>query len=234
MKLLFFACFATYVVYTMLTNRRDDAARRPFTGAMLLLQTPLFLLACYFAWMHGVCSRTLVSPIHIGAGLIMGHVIFALSLLITHGVWRDALEHFLDIAPFVRFLAETPMLVLRFLAVSITEELIYRAAAQPLLVAWIGHPLPAIIIIALSFAVVHKHFLKNPVLQSAEFLAFSLLLGGLYYWTSSLSLVVVIHALRNLESLYLEYLIKTEELGDPQRAVDALEAAYQPMAERRV
>ncbi len=234
MRILFFLCFAAYVVHTMLANRRDDPAHRRVTGAMLLIQTPLLLLACHFAWQRGVFSRDLVSPLHIGAGLLIGHVIFACSLLITHGVWRDAAAHFVQVGPFLRFLVEAPMIMLRFITVSITEEIIYRAAAQPLLTAWTGRPLLSIVIVALAFAVVHKHFLRNPVVQSGEFLAFSLLLGGLYYWTNSLSLVVAVHVLRNLESLYLEYLMKTEELGDAQRALNALEQTYQRLPGERV
>jgi len=233
-KILFSLCFAAYIVHTMLANRRDDPAHWRFTRGMLLIQTPLFLLACYFARQHGAFSRDLVSPLHIGAGLLIGHAIFAVSLLITHGVLRDAAAHFLEVGPFLRFLAETPMLMMRFIAVSITEEIIYRAAAQPLLTAWTGRPMLAVVVVALAFAIVHKHFLKNPPVQSAEFLAFSLLLGGLYYWTNSLSLVVVVHALRNLESLYLEYLMKTEELGDAQRALNALEQTYQRLPGERV
>ena len=63
-------------------------------------------------------------------------------------------------------------------------------------------------------------------MQSAEFVGFAVLLGALYYLTQSLSLVVVVHTLRNLEIVYLEYLIKVDELGDEAVALDALERTY--------
>lgn len=191
-----------------------------------MLQTPLFVMACYFGWKRGVFSRDLVYPVSIGLGLLLGHLIFGLSLLATHRVWRDVWEHFVDLKSIARFLQENPDLLLRFFGVSLTEELIYRVSAQPMLTEWTGSPLLAIGAVAIAFSAVHKHFFRNAFWQSVEFMIFALLLGALYYWTNSLILVTVVHSLRNVESVYLEYLLKVNELGDEALALEAIEKAY--------
>ena len=84
------------------------------------------------------------------------------------------------------------------------EEIIYRVAVQGALITLLGRPVAAIVIVAIVFSVVHRHFFYNHVVDSVEFLAFSLLLGGLYYWTGSLMLVVMIHTVRNFEIVYFD------------------------------
>jgi hypothetical protein len=192
----------------------------------MLLQTPLFVIACILAFRGGAIDRSLVSPLYLGAGLLFGHVTFGASVYATHNVWRDVMEHFLDWRGLGHFVIETPEMMLRFVGVSITEELIYRVAAQSLLIAACGRAWLAIVVVAAAFSVVHRHFFRNSIEQSAEFAVFSVLLGALYYWTGSLILVIVVHTVRNLESLYLEYLLRVDELGDEAKALQAIEEQY--------
>ena len=220
-----------YVLYSLLSRRaEDDPGGSRFPLLAFLIQTPLFLMACHFGAQQGVFSRDLVSPLSIGLGLVAGHMVFGASLLVTHRVFRDAAGHFVDLASLWRFLVEVPGLLLRFLAVSFSEELLFRVAAQPILIGWTGSSVAAILLVAVAFSVVHKHFFRNAFSQSAEFLGFAILLGALYLWTNSLILVVVVHTLRNLESLYLDYLIKVDELGDEEAAMNAIEQIYLPHA----
>lgn len=227
MSTFFMALLVVYMIHAVVTNRHTEAAppaRIP--RITLVLQAPLLAYAVYYGVRQGIFSRDLVSPVSIGLGLAAGHLIFGISLLVTHRVVRDAAQHFVDLGSLWRFLTENPALLLRFFSVSFTEELVYRVTAQPLLIAWTGSPWLAIGLVALGFSVIHHHFFRNPWGQSAEFICFAVLLGALYYWTGSLMLVVVIHALRNLESVYLEYLVKAEELGDEALAMDAIEKMY--------
>jgi membrane protease YdiL (CAAX protease family) len=212
----FLILFGLYLLYALVTNPRRDAQTqsRPSTAGFLL-QTPLFVLACGYGAAHGVFSRDWFSPLSIGLGLLGGHAVFALSLLVTHRNTREIAGHIGDLAGFGRFVREHPDTLFRLLLVSISEEMIYRATAQPLLSAWIGHPAAGIALVAAAFAMVHWHFFRNPPLQSLEFAGFSVLLGALYYATGSIMLVIVIHTVRNLEIAYLEYLIDLEEQGDP-------------------
>lgn len=234
MRPLFFALLGVYLAYAVVTNRRPEVpAPKRAHPLTLFLQSALFLAAAYLGWRQGVFSRDLVSPVYIAAGLFIGHLVFSLGLAFTHGVPRDALEHFLDVPDLGRFLAECPTLLLRFAAVSFSEEVVYRAAAQTQLIAWTGRPMVSMLVVAVCFSAVHRHFLENTWVQAAEFLAFSVLLGALYYGTGSLSLVVVIHTVRNLESLYLEYLEKAEQCGGTNAALQELERQYAPRGIRQ-
>lgn len=228
MSVFFIVLMAVYGFFTLWTNRRGEISETPHppTWGVILLQTPLFLVACYLAWARGAFSRDLVSPVSIGAGIVLGHVVFAFSVLATHKVWRDALTHFADVKMMGWFLKESPDLLLRFFGVALTEEIIYRAAAQPVLTSMVSSVPLAVVLTAFVFSVVHKHFFRNSFSLSLEFLVFAVLLGALYYWTNSLILVVMVHAVRNLESIYLEYLQKLDELGDEQQALRALEDTY--------
>jgi len=227
-SVFFIVLLSVYGFYTLWTNRQGEASEAPHppSWGVILLQTPLFLIACYLAWARGAFSRDLVSPVSIGAGLALGHVIFACSVLATHKIWRDALTHFTDVKMLGWFLKESPDLLFRFFGVALTEEIIYRAAAQPVLASMVSSIPLAVILTAFVFSVVHKHFFRNSFSLSLEFLVFAVLLGALYYWTHSLILVVMVHAVRNLESVYLEYLQKLDELGDAQEALRALEDTY--------
>ena len=174
-------------------------------------QAVVFMAACWFGYHHGVFSRQLVSPLYIGLGLLAGHLIFGVSLLVTQQSLRASAEHFVDFHALWNYMIESPSVLLQFASVSIAEEMIYRVALQPLVMSWTGSTLAGIAIVAVVFSCVHEHFFRNEFMQSVEFMGFALLLGALYYWTGSLILVIVIHAVRNIEIAFLEYLIRLEE-----------------------
>ena len=98
-------------------------------------------------------------------------------------------------------------------------------AYRRLLLPLTGSPWAAVIITAVLFSVVHDHFFRNSPAGSMEFLGFALLLGVLYHVTASLTLVVLIHVIRNLESVYLEYLALAEEKGGTE-ARETLDKMY--------
>ena len=228
MRTAFMAFLLAYVGWAgvaALRNRLPEDPGRTSLPAMLL-QTPLFLLAYWFAWRHGAFTRALVSPPAVVLGLVLGHLVFALSLFATHRVWLDTLSHLCDLRGLGRFLADNPLIMMRFFSVAVVEEIIYRAAAQPLLLDLPGGAWTAILGTALLFSLVHEHFYHNSAAGSAEFMAFALLLGLLYHVTGSLALVIMIHVMRNLESVYLEYLVLVDETGDPEEARRALNSAH--------
>jgi len=208
----FLLLFAAYAANAVLANRGDGGvAPRAFRVTSAAFHVPLFILACVYASREGAFSRQLVSPLYIAAGLLAGHLIFGVSLLITHQSLRAAVEQFFDMHALWAYAVENPRVLMRFLAVSVSEELVYRVAAQPLLIEATGNAAAGIVLVAAVFSVVHKHFFRNPVAQSLEFIGFALLLGVLYYGTGSLVLVLVIHAVRNAEIAFLEYLLEQQE-----------------------
>jgi membrane protease YdiL (CAAX protease family) len=180
---------------------------------MAALQTLLFLAGLYLGSRHGVFGRQLVSPLAIGLGLIAGHLIFGISLTVTHRSIGDVAGHLIDLGPLWDYIVDNPRVLMQFLNVSIAEEVIYRAGAQPIVVAWLG-PWAGIIVVAIVFSLIHEHFFKNAPGQSAEFLAFAILLGILFYWTGNLTLVVAIHAVRNIEIAFIERLVRDDEVKE--------------------
>jgi len=188
---------------------RKMETKKTILGAYL--QVTVFALACYFGYGHGVFSRQLVSPVHIGLGLLAGHLIFGASLLVTQQSLRTAADHFIDFHALWNFMIESPAVLFQFVSVSIAEEMIYRVSLQPLLTAWTDNAIMSIALVAIVFSCVHEHFFRNGFAQSSEFMGFALLLGVLYYWTGSLILVIVIHAVRNIEIAFLEYLVRLDE-----------------------
>lgn len=178
-----------------------------------LLQTALLLLAFYIAYEDGVLGRSLFDPKWVILGLVVGHVIFGISLIFSHRsfdtLW-DIAAYVVDPRPLGRFLGQSPRQIFACLDVSLIEELIYRVAAQGALLAMTGNPWIAIGLTALLFSMVHRHFFYNHVVDSVEFLAFSLLLGVLYHATGSFMLVVMIHTIRNIEIVYFDHATRPE------------------------
>jgi membrane protease YdiL (CAAX protease family) len=228
-SILFLVVLALHMGYSFLLNRQDNPLlhRRLIVGTFLT-QTPLFALSCYYGVQEGVFSRALLSPFYIGLGLVCGHVIFVVSLLITHRSLRDTSTHLVDFGSVWNFAMGSPLVLSRFVSVAVAEEMIWRVAAQSILIRITGSAAAGVVLVGLAFAVVHKHFFRNSMLVSAEFVGFSLLIGGLYYWTGSLIFVIVIHAVRDIEISFLEYVIKLEELGDHDLATQHIEKSLMP------
>jgi membrane protease YdiL (CAAX protease family) len=173
-----------------------------------LLQTGLLGLGCYIGFVDGVLGRSLFDPEWVILGLVAGHIVFGISLIFSHrslDTLGDIAAYALDPRPFGRFVGHSPHQVFACLDVSLIEELIYRVAAQGVLLAMTGSPWIAIGVTALLFSMVNRHFFYNHVVDSLEFLAFSLLLGVLYHVTGSFMLVVMIHMVRNIEIVYFDH-----------------------------
>lgn len=212
-------------------KKADDSAdvgRRKPHILTVLMQAALFYIGCYFGYRYGVFSRELISPLYIGMGLIAGHMVFGVSLLMTHREWREVWSYFFDFSSLWNFSMESPLVLTRFVSVAVAEEIIYRVAAQPLLIELTGSTWAGIAIVVGLFCVVHTHFFVNSFVVSLEFIAFAVLVGVLYWWTGSLILVIVIHAVRNIEISHLEYLIRLDELGDEEKAMAETERALLP------
>lgn len=206
-----------FALMGQLKKKKLDAegglAARCFYISGGLLQTGLLGLALYLGYLDGVLSRSLFDPKWVILGLVAGHLIFGVSLIFSHrslDTLRDIAGYVLDPRPLVRFLGQSPRQLFACLDVSLIEELIYRVAAQGVLIAMTGSPWIAIGVTALVFSVVHRHFFYNHVVDSVEFLAFSLLLGFLYHATGSFMLVVMIHTVRNIEIVYFDHATRPE------------------------
>jgi membrane protease YdiL (CAAX protease family) len=130
----------------------------------------------------------------------------------------------------IAFAGKTPEVFIRFLSIAAAEELVYRVAAQDMLQVVFGHPAPAIAISAAGFCLLHDHFFKNGVFSALEFVLFTLVISVLYYYTSSFTLVALMHLVRNLESAYLEYCVLLEDTHDEAEALRLLNARHASFA----
>jgi membrane protease YdiL (CAAX protease family) len=201
--------------------RRDGNSR-----LIQSLQSLLVLLALYWAWTTGILFRGLWAPSDVILALVLGHLIFALSLIITHQHGPTVLELFLDIRGLAAFLNKAPGISVRFFGVAVIEELIYRAAAQSMLHLYFDNHLTAILITSVCFCLLHDHFFKNGVVSALEFALFTLCLSVLYYYTFSLILVIVVHWVRNIESAYLDYCALLEDTHDEEEALRRLDGQH--------
>jgi len=211
----FLVCFFLYLIYALWENlirRAPEGKRLSMLSASL--QAPLFLTAGVLSVQAGIVSRDLVFLPVILIAIIAGHLCFALSLVFTNPQPREAWNHLLQVRPILHYLANDPTTLFRVFGVSFTEEVIYRVVAQPLLVEYTGSVVLGVLLAAAAFCVVHQHFFKNPWPQSLEFAAFAVLLGALYFLTGNLMLVVLIHAVRNWEIAYLEYVLAQPEANE--------------------
>lgn len=199
-----------------LAESGDTALFRLFYVTGGALQTVLLVMAVYMAYEAGVLGRDLFHPQWIILGLVAGHLVFGVSLVFSHrsiGSLREIVAYTADPRPAVRFAGQSPRQFFVCLDISLLEELVYRVAAQGVLLAMTGNPAVAILGTAVVFSVVHRHFFYNHVVDSIEFLAFSILLGALYYGTGSLVLVVLVHTVRNIEIVYFDQLEGGAEAG---------------------
>lgn len=219
--LFLLGAYVLWSIFSALVLRRSRPGR--VDRVAVFFQVPLAVIACVYAAREGLLTRALVFPPAWLLGLAAGHVLFALSVAFTHGVPRDAWAHFLDLSGLARFTAGNPTVLVRFLGISLTEELIYRGAAQPLLAGLPGGYWAAVPVASLLFSLVHDHFYRNSRRESAEFLLFALTLGLLYHVTGSLAVVIVVHTVRNMESACLEYRELLERTGDEVSARRALD-----------
>ena len=208
---IFFTLYLLYALWDNALRRADDPAPRTLSSFSAALQAPLFLTTAWLAARAGVFDRELVFLPAILLALVVGHLLFALSLIATDRQPREALRMLGRVPAILAYLRDDPATLTRVFAVSFSEEVIYRAAAQPWLIERTGSPALGIGLAAAAFCVVHAHFFRNPWPQSAEFAAFALLLGALYFYTGSLIAVAVIHAVRNWEIAYLEHVLAQQE-----------------------
>lgn len=229
----FWGLFLAYHAAAVIGNRRADDVH-PGTRYSAYLQAPLFAVAAVIAAQTGALGRNLVMPEYVVLGLALGYAVHAFSLLLTNGfldlnaLLRGLVEYFSDWKGRGRYFAESPSIMLMLAVNSVTEEIIYRAVAQPLLTQLTGQPWVAIGVVAVVFSLAHRHFLRGPLLEGVEFLAYAVLLGALYYAAGSLMLVIVVHTVRNFELYYQQFLIHAEKLGSEEAAYAAQEKGGLP------
>ncbi|MBI1319209.1 MAG: CPBP family intramembrane metalloprotease [Candidatus Hydrogenedens sp.] len=223
----FLVLFALYLAQTVAAHYRNRKSDQPHPPTLFraLMQSPLVILSFVLAWHYHALDRGVFSLPMIVAGLLVGHVIFAISVYATHRDWDDALAVFLDWESLRDYFVNNPNVSFRIVNLSLTEELIYRVVLQHLTITHLGF-WPGLLLTALLFGLSHEHLFRNHTRETAEFLVFSVLLGAVYYATGSLVLVVAIHAVRNFEIAIIDFNGRAHDLGSEAEAQRELDRAY--------
>ncbi|NLN94518.1 MAG: CPBP family intramembrane metalloprotease [Candidatus Hydrogenedens sp.] len=188
-----------------------------------LLQGVVLLCALWWAWNQQLLTRHLWSPFDMSLGILLGHGLFFVSLLLTHCHLGDAFRIFISLREIADFAGRVPTFCIRMLGLCFVEELVYRVTGQSILIQLLPYEWMAIVLTALGFSLMHGHFFRSGWGSALEFFFFSLIIGALYAYTLSVALVVFVHFIRNLESSYLDYYAMLQEGKDPEEASASLE-----------
>ena len=197
------------------------------------MHVPLFIIAIVYTVQEDVWGRDLVSPLHWIVGLAMGHVLFSISVLLTHKSVSDSWETLKDVSDLVDFLINAPSVISRYVTVAFGEEVIWRMAGQTIAITIFAMFLPmnaavaaGIGVVAVMFTLAHEKVVRRSWLVGLEFILFSVAIGALYHFTGSIALCMAIHFVRDVEIVYGEYIEKVMEWNDKERAADYVDRRY--------
>ena len=140
MRVALLVLLGLHLAHSLFRNGRVSPGKpRTIRFDLFVIQFPLFGVAAAIAYMEGALGRELLNPLYISAGLVLGHVVFVLSLLTIHQSVSDAREVLLGFGAIWEFMVESPLILSRYVGVAVTEEVIYRVAAQGALIALLGN-----------------------------------------------------------------------------------------------
>ena len=135
-------------------------------------------------------------------GFALGHVVYVFSSLMTNVTPKEILAYMKQSYKIIGYYTSRPGLFLSFLGMAYFEEILWRAIIQKELIEVMGFSLVGIVATAAFFTIMHFKYFDELPIRWLEFSIFSLFLGWVYLETSSLLLVTVIHAVRNIHVTY--------------------------------
>ncbi|HOK09469.1 MAG TPA: type II CAAX endopeptidase family protein [Candidatus Hydrogenedens sp.] len=212
-----------FVIYILLEFTRNLFKKNFFSSLTKMCQFVLLICSIIYLAIIGILPRNLFNISSWIIGLILGHIVYTIGFFITIGFNELVKNQFLSIQKILRFSVLSPIILSRTMTIALTEEIIYRASLQTILINVTAKPILSVFIISIAFTLVHEHVFVNNIRQNIEFVVFSIFLGFAYYLTSDLGLVTIIHFIRNMESNYLEYQEKLIEEPDEERCLTELE-----------
>lgn len=217
--------FSIYLLLELLRNLFHIQKLAPLIKGV---QSLLLVCAVSYLVLQQVLPRNFFSIHGWILGLLSGHVLYTLGFLITVGFDPIVKRQFLSLPQLISFCSLSPLILGRTFTVALTEEIIYRATIQPVLMEIIKNTPITILIVAVAFTLVHEHIFRNQLRQNIEFLVFSIIIGILYLLTNDLGFVTILHFIRNMESNYLEFQEKLQETEDIDKCLDELEKTLFP------
>ncbi|MDY6853166.1 MAG: hypothetical protein SWO11_00440 [Thermodesulfobacteriota bacterium] len=137
------------------------------------------------------------------SGFVLGLLIFFISLFLTTLSFSEIIAHGLPFSGIFGCFIDRPLRAMTILIASIVEEFIWRAVIQDYFGRiYLGNLLVNVTLTAFLFSIVHKRILEGDILKKLEFLLFSLFLGYSFAVTHSLTFVILIHLMRNINIEY--------------------------------
>lgn len=162
---------------------------------LITIISPVFLFSLYLLFQHQIPSLQELTQ-SLLSGLILGCIIFSLSIFITEEsifTYITNFQAFLKIK-FKHFKEWDSILYISFMV--LYEELIWRVFLIEILFQYL-HEIPVILISSFLFYYSHadqRVFNR----QSADLFIFSLILTIIYFYTLNFLLVFLIHWVRNM------------------------------------
>jgi len=129
-------------------------------------------------------------------GIVGGAVLLPISTALVGGSAAAALRGLVRAPETLAKMRLAPLMVGHYLAVSAGEELFYRMGLQG---ALLRDTLPALLGVAALFTCIHQLGKREIVIVNVlELFAFACILGWAYAATHSLTLVIAVHAVRDI------------------------------------
>jgi len=147
-----------------------------------------------------------INYLDIFIGIVAGIILYKVEKLFLRGFGGRRSKKAM-VKQFWGFLKANFILILIHLTTAILEELFYRVFLQSYL---LKANLVGVVVTAILFTLVHKNSLENRALIF-DFIFFAFFMGALYFVTSSIFLLVVIHFTRNVAILFDIYLKQRRE-----------------------
>lgn len=212
-----------FSMYFLLELCRNLFQIQRLTTIVKIIQSLLLICAIVYLVTQQILPRSLFFVPNWIIGLVLGHILYTIGFIIIVGFNTVVKNHFLSFFRVFRFSFLSPVILGRTFMVALTEEIIYRATIQPVLIGIIGNTVVAILIVSITFTLVHEHIFQNQLRQNIEFMLFSVIISILYLITNDLGFVTIVHFIRNMESNYLEFQEKLQDINDPDKCIDELE-----------
>ena len=221
--LLFLAALLCYVALAAFARPASRLSRVNF-----LLGNTLLLLALAFNW-RAFGGTPPFKPLVIIAAMFCGQLLYMFAVLATKLSIREAVSAAIPSANIMTSCRRRPLLLVQCFFVATYEEFLWRATAQRFLGHLLTNPAVVILIIACLFTLLHQKKFTHDV-ERAEFLVFSAILGSIYYLTSSLLFVVMVHAIRDINIKCKAPETEQETIDEPSRFMPSVKTEREPAA----
>jgi membrane protease YdiL (CAAX protease family) len=189
-----YVLLALLLVYVVVAALAPTAKR--FSRLNFVLGNVLFLLALALNW-RAFRGTPPFRPVLIFVALVCGQVLYMFAVLATKRSLKEAISAAMPSSNIAVLCRYSPLVLLQYCFIATYEEFVWRATAQPFLERLFANAGTAVLVTACLFTLLHQKMFTHAI-ERVEFILFSAFLGLIYYLTSSLLFVVVVHVIRDI------------------------------------